>query len=97
MNRVAEHGDGPLGPTLQHRWPAVVEVPLLDDAFRSVAQAGVDLVRPASELLPQELQVRRSCLGVRWQRQECVPGKVRIDGKIKMLNNDSTSPTNCPE
>jgi hypothetical protein len=51
MNRVAEHGDVAFAPALQHRRSAVIEIPLLDDLLGSVVKAGVNLLRPAFELL----------------------------------------------
>lgn len=73
MDRVTEHGDVAFAPTLEHRGPPVVEISLLDDGFGSVVKTSVDLLRPSFELLPEELDVRRSRLGVRRQRQEGVP------------------------
>ena len=73
MDGISEHGDVALAPALQQRRPAVVEISLLDDLLGGVVQTGVDLLRPAVELLPQVLQVRGSELGVRRQGQEGVP------------------------
>ena len=51
MDCIAEHGDVAFAPALQHRRAAVVQISLLDDLLGSVVEAGVNLWRPAFELL----------------------------------------------
>ena len=57
VDRITKHRNVTLRPALQNGRTAIVQVALLDDRLRGVLQTGVNLRRPALELLGHEVPV----------------------------------------